>query len=218
MLNKRDILKILTKHMDYTFLDEDKTENINAIEFAIKVYQKDEYYIKNNYMNIPNDDAMKNEIILIAILYTESFFVKLLVVLFKIKINTYLLLHACEYNFDLSMIKYLINDLNMDYLKVFEPYSIDNCLMKACRKNKNLDIIKYLINECHMDVNFLNNKGENCLHAACENPNPLVIKYLIEECRMNVKSKDKKNLNLLNKAKLSNNIDIIKYFTKLEKI
>jgi ankyrin repeat protein len=199
--------------MEYTFLDTE--ENALVIEFASRIYEKDREYIKQHRADIPDDNLMKNELFLIAALFTDPLTIKLLVRLLDVKIDAHCLLHVLEYSEDLDVLNCLISDLGIDCQTVFEPYTIDNCLIIACRKNQNLDIIKYLIDECQMDLNVLNAMGENLIHAAAENQNPSIIKYLIEEREMSIRFKDKRNIGVLAKAIRAKNIQVIDYLKSI---
>jgi hypothetical protein len=126
---------------------------------------------------------------------------------------------ACQANVNLMVIKYLVEEceMNVNHVNLYD----DNCLIAACKckcnqGSANLAVIKYLVEECKMNLEHVNSSGDNCLTVACrENINLQVIKYLIEECKMdpgNSNYIEYGDENCLSLACWGNtNLEIIKY-------
>lgn len=100
--------------------------------------------------------------------------------------NNQSLRHACMFNKNLDVIKYLIQIIGANPLATDE--NGDNCLTGSCWQNDSLEIIKYLINDLKMDISHLDRIDGNCFVAACMNPLPSlsVIKYLITSTDVDV--------------------------------
>lgn len=68
--------------------------------------------------------------------------------------------YASMHNPNLGVVKYLIEDKNMQPLLI-NQYG-DNCLTLACWKNPNIEIPIYYIEECAFNVNHREYFGKNC--------------------------------------------------------
>jgi hypothetical protein len=157
--------------------------------FAIKIFQKDEQYIKTKYQTITSID-LKNEYFMLASAYSNLTILIFLLEVFEINKNYIdddgynFFLKSCAHNNSTEIIDFFLKNFGMNiYCK--NNYG-NNCLHCACMYNTNITIIKYLIEDIRINVTYINNVGDNCLTTACwQNSNVEIIKYLIEDVKMN---------------------------------
>lgn len=121
------------------------------------------------------------------------------------------LMLACRHNPDISVIRYLIEDLGMDP-QTPNRYG-SNSLMSACRCSSNVEIVRYLIENLKVDPKIVDSLDDNCLLYACwENPNLDIIKWLIEDLAMDYSIKNKLGEDcFLSACRGNSNISIVKY-------
>jgi hypothetical protein len=126
--------------------------------------------------------------------------------------GTNCLLSACLSNGNLSLIRYLINDLKMD------PFHTDinqcNGLILACWNNVNLEMIKFLLELFDGKENQVDKWGDNCFLAACwNNKNPGIVKYLAQYGKVDTMIVNKTGDNCLLSAciGMGENLDVVKY-------
>ncbi len=197
--------------------------NEQSEKFAIKTYENDKNYLRENYEQII-DNKIKNDCFLISCAYSNDienikFFID------KLSININItnengdncLTIACWKNTNIDIIKFLIEDLKINIAHT-DNYG-HNCLLTACWNNANLNIVKYLIEDLKMDNGHKDKIGHNCLIYAClENGKLDVIKYLIEDLKMDIKYKNKYREDCLIFACWDNtNLDVIKYLIEKSK-
>ncbi len=193
-------------HMNYHII----SSNFLAKRFAIKIYQNDLKFMKENYLKIISKDIIKNLFFIACAFTKDQMIIEFFINKFNVNLNSddgdnndndtkMCLLIACEYNTNFDVIKFLIENCKTNLKRM--DGNFDNCLTISCYKNPNLDIIKYLIEECKMDVNHTDVQGNNCLLIACwKNTNINIIKYLIEEHHMNINFENIYLENCLDKA------------------
>ncbi len=164
------------------------------IKFAIKIYKNDLMYLNDHYKLVTD---YKLECFQIAVSFCKNInFLKLFIDYYQIDIN--LIIHdfthcnylglACTYNANPEIIKYFIENYNMDPNCVNTSH--DSCLTLACWINPNLCITKYLIEELRMNINHCDKYGIDCFYAAFSNNNIEIIKYLIEDTNVTISIRD----------------------------
>jgi len=180
-----------------------RNKNIKIIKFLVEKIK-----IDTNLINIHGDNCVTIAIKANAKLNMIKYLIK--------KINKYIfesnknkyLFEACYNNKHLSVIKYLIDDLNINYN--FRDKDGNRCLEIACMRNSNIEIIKYFIEEKKMNINYSNIYNQNCLDIACiYNPHVCVLKYLINKKKMIIKDNC-----LLNACFYNSNLSVIKYLVE----
>jgi len=165
--------------------------------FLKKIICNNMEYISNNYMNISKSEIIYNVSIL-SVGFANVQMIKFIFEKFKININSpqdsfssspgvHYLYTACFYNKELSVIKYLIEDLKID---INYSDTAGNYLTSASSNNKNLKIIKYLAEECKLDPNICDQSGRDCFLNACNNKNPEIVKYLVGNYQIDFSVKD----------------------------
>jgi hypothetical protein len=118
---------------------------------------------------------------------------------------------ACSKNFNLDVIKHLINVFKID-INYVDNYG-DSGFTLACSNNHNLGIIRYLVDVLKMSTTHVNINDDNGFTLACWKNSQLdVIRYLANELKMNIKHTNKLGNNGLLLACMNNpNPDVIKY-------
>jgi hypothetical protein len=199
-------------------------------EYKFEIIQEDEYFTFKNYEN--NEYAkeiitvlkykdIKMIYLAMAILYGDISLVAFVINNLEINIHDDLckicLLTTCSYTKNLSVIKYIIDDVKCDITHL--DAGGYNLLLAACSWNSNVNVIKYLIEDKKMDTTACNKHGYNCLLLSCVNENLEIIKYLIEDIRMDSDYLDNNDDNCLLIASHHNtNFDVIKYLIEDVKI
>ena len=120
-------------------------------------------------------------------------------------------LNACEFNNNLEIIKYFLNNKNINLKFTINQH--DDYLLRACKNNTNLDIIKYLLTT-NENVNYLNEKGENLILMSCLNDNFEILKYLTENLKIEINPVSINRKNAFYYACENNNIKILKYLVE----
>lgn len=190
--------------------------------FAINICKNNRKYIDENYENI-REHRIQDMLIIAAANSDEMFFVSL-IEKWKIDINyendfgRNCLMMCCMHN-NLNMIKFLIDEMQMDQSVLDRKKN--NCLILACGNNKNLSIemIEYLIEK--NDILHRNNHGMNCLLALCESKSKRknhleIIKFLIECKKIDPLATDHNNNNcLMLYCKYCTDLETIQYLIGL---
>ena len=210
---------LLSKHLPS---DPDQWNHAEKM-FAIKIYQNNLTYLRENHSNIILENTIMS-CILIASMYSKDLeYIHFLKECFKIDIkkikgystNRYnTCLTMASSNSNINIIKYYVEEIKMDI------HSINkigyNCLQIACQHNTNLEIIKYMIEVCKVNTKYYTKDVPICLMLACGFSNLEIIRYLIEECKIDTQYVTPFNTNYLMFACMHNkNLEIIKYLVKI---
>lgn len=169
-------------------------------------------YIINNHTKITSE-ITKNISLVLSAGFSDIQIIKFIIEKFELKdpLDSYSLYEACRNNHDLSVIKFLVEELKMN---TNEPkFGAGNCLTYACSNNTNLDVIKYLTQELKLDANQFNDAHCDSFLNACLNKNPKIIKYLIKNYKMNIYVKDEDGYDLIDSTVFNFHEDsaILKY-------
>jgi hypothetical protein len=101
---------------------------------------------------------------------------------------------ACFHNFDLEVIRYIVEELKLGTNNVASAGH--SCFTLACFNNSNLDIIKYLVHELKINTDHTTSFNDNGFTIACQMGNGVgIIKYLVEELKVNINCTNKNGFN-----------------------
>jgi ankyrin repeat protein len=202
---------------DLNYVDEIYDEENK--QFAIKTYQANLDYLKNNYQNVTNL-AIRYECFMISCVFSNSIdVIQFIVDKFKIQpnfINKYsnnCLLLACQKSSlsNFPVIKYLIEVLKLD-VNYVNKYN-NTCLLHISERDNNMiEVFKYMIEKCQLDFNHANMSGRTPLLTLCKTKNNTdIIKYLISQCKVNIDHTNMYGYNCLLIACYTQPLHFIKY-------
>ncbi len=137
--------------------------NQTECEFITKIIQSDIEYLENNWVNMFLDiwersdynDRIKVYIQISSMFSLNSLVIELLSNHFNFDVKTifnfHSLIYLCRHNTNVEIIKYLVEQKNVDVNQGDGFGYLPNCLSYAMT-SRNYNIVKYLIDEQHMNL------------------------------------------------------------------
>lgn len=197
-MNENEI-KIYDELSRYGFFPDGWSDADKIFGVHICMIDDDMKFIKDNWKNIHESKIQDMLIILMKNNFTGSKMFQFLTSTIQWKIDTNYknqhgnncLIIACMYNNNLELVKYLIEEINMDPCSRNIGYR--NCLSVAIRSyKKNLEIIKYLTSK--VDPYCCDDLGDNFLMDAvcCPNISYEIVKFLIDDVKIDINVKNRK--------------------------
>eukprot|EP01091_Cochliopodium_minus_P006888 TRINITY_DN16855_c0_g1_i1.p1 TRINITY_DN16855_c0_g1~~TRINITY_DN16855_c0_g1_i1.p1 ORF type:complete len:235 (-),score=74.67 TRINITY_DN16855_c0_g1_i1:346-1050(-) len=186
-LEKRDLSSLIDERkatpLHKAFMNKDKNYEIEKIKFLIE-----------NKCDINQVDVNEQTPFHIAFKKNGEYPMEILKEFKEYDVNLIddtgsTILHiACENNESLKVIKYLVNERQMNFklknIYKFTPF------INSIQKEKNEEIMKFFIEEMNCDLNYKSASNDNILHLLCMAADkPEILKLLVEKkCDINHKN------------------------------